>query len=91
MKTAVDWLVDHLYWVIPDEERNFLEGLRKEALEKEKEQIIEAYEAAMERPIENYAESYYNMNYNQTYNQTNVGNDGFEFDNSSTIPPPKKK
>jgi len=27
--------------------------------------------------------------YNQTYNQTNVGNDGFEFDNSSTIPPPK--
>jgi hypothetical protein len=38
-------------------------------LEKEKEQIIDAYEAAMERPIENYAESYYNMNYNQTYNQ----------------------
>ena len=35
------------------------------ALEKEKEQIIDAYEAAMERPIENYAESYYNMNYNQ--------------------------
>jgi hypothetical protein len=34
-------------------------------LEKEKEQIIEAYEAAMERPIENYSESYYNMNYNQ--------------------------
>jgi hypothetical protein len=34
-------------------------------LEKEKEQIIEAYEAAMERPIENYAEVYYNMNYNQ--------------------------
>ena len=31
----------------------------------EKEQIIDAYEAAMERPIENYAESYYNMNYNQ--------------------------
>ena len=39
MKTAVDWLVDHLYWVIPDSERNFLEGLRKEALVKEKEQI----------------------------------------------------
>jgi predicted metal-dependent hydrolase len=32
-----------------------------------------------------YGEEYYN----QTYNQTNVGNDGFEFDNSSTIPPPK--
>ena len=38
-------------------------------LEKEKEQIIDAYEAAMERPIENYAEAYYNMNYNETYNQ----------------------
>jgi hypothetical protein len=34
-------------------------------LEKEKEQIIDAYEAAMERPIQNYAEVYYNMNYNQ--------------------------
>ena len=43
MKTAVDWLVDHLYLVIPNEERNFLEGLRKEALEKEKEQIMNAY------------------------------------------------
>ena len=39
MKTAVDWLVDHLYLVISNEERNFLEGLRKEALEKEKLQI----------------------------------------------------
>jgi hypothetical protein len=43
MKTAVDWLVDHLYLVIPYEERNFLEGLRKEALEKEKEQIEQAF------------------------------------------------
>ena len=43
MKTAVDWLVDHLYLVIPNEERNFLEGMRKEELEKEKEQIINAY------------------------------------------------
>jgi len=33
--------------------------------------------------------SYGEQYYNQTYNQTNVGNDGFEFDNSSTIPPPK--
>ena len=43
MKTAVDWLVDHLYLVIPNEERNFLEGMRKEALEKEKEQMIDFY------------------------------------------------
>ena len=43
MKTAVDWLVDHLYLVIPNEERDFLEGMRKEALEKEKKQIMNAY------------------------------------------------
>ena len=43
--------------------------LLKENLSIEKEQIIDAYEAAMERPIDNYAEAYYNMNYNQTYNQ----------------------
>jgi hypothetical protein len=42
MKTAVDWLVDHLYLVIPKEETNFIEGLRIEALEKEKQQIIDA-------------------------------------------------
>lgn len=42
MKTAVDWLVDHLYLVIPKGETNFIEGLRIEALEKEKQQIIDA-------------------------------------------------
>jgi hypothetical protein len=31
----------------------------------EKEQIIDAYEAAFENPLAGYAESYYNMNYNQ--------------------------
>ena len=41
-QTAVDWLVNRVYMVIPDSERNFLEGLRKEALEKEKQQIINA-------------------------------------------------
>ena len=44
MKTAVNWLVDHIYLVIPNEERNFLEGLRKEALEKEKEQFVDFLE-----------------------------------------------
>jgi hypothetical protein len=29
--------------VIPDSERNFLEGLRKEGLEKEKEQMLDFY------------------------------------------------
>jgi len=41
-QTAVEWLVNRVYMVIPDSERNFLEGLRKEALEKEKQQIINA-------------------------------------------------
>jgi hypothetical protein len=72
MKTAVDWLVDHLYWVIPDEERNFLEGLRKEALEKEKEQIIKAHIDGFDYIVaefkkQEYAEEYFNKTYkNQT-------------------------
>jgi hypothetical protein len=62
-------------------------------LKKEKEQIMKAnmdgykegctFHSFGHRPLT--TEQYYN----QTYNQTNVGNDGFEFDNSSTIPPPK--
>ena len=67
MKTAVDWLVDHLYLVIPNEERNFLEGLRKEALEKEKEQIKKAYEDGKNliQYKDEWGEKYYNQNYNQ--------------------------
>ena len=62
MKTAVDWLVDHLYLVIPNEERDFLEGLREEALKKEKQQIIDAFIDGEDGvPAEQY--------YNQTYNQ----------------------
>ncbi len=67
MKTAVDWLVDHLYLVIPYEERNFLEGLRKEALEKEKEQIIDAYYGNIDG-VYGYREAgeeYYNQTFNQ--------------------------
>jgi hypothetical protein len=56
-------------------------------LEKEKEQIMDSYLQGSfdDGPNITNSEQYYN----QTYNQTNVGNDGFEFDNSSTIPPPK--
>ena len=52
-QTAVDWLVNKIYMVIPNEERNFLEGLREQAKSMEKEQsneihklkaIIEFYE-----------------------------------------------
>jgi len=71
MKTAMQELINDLSnnMVISIFERLEREGIFIKALKKEKEQIIDAYEAAMERPIENYAESYYNMNYNQTYNQ----------------------
>ena len=58
-------------------------------LKKEKEQIIDAYYGNIDG-VYGYREAG-EQYYNQTYNQTNVGNDGFEFDNSSTIPPPKKK
>jgi hypothetical protein len=60
MKTAVDYIVEMASELgyVPSE-------FYDKAKELEKLQIIDAYEAAMERPIENYAESYYNMNYNQ--------------------------
>lgn len=44
-QTAVEWLVNKIYTVIPNEERNFLEGLRKEAKAIEKEQRIRDYNA----------------------------------------------
>jgi hypothetical protein len=42
-QTAVDWLVNKIYMVIPNEERNFLEGLREQAKQMEKEQIQNAW------------------------------------------------
>jgi hypothetical protein len=72
MKTAMQELIESykndLKANLTNEQRKLIEWAIYSTelyLEKEKEQIIEAYEAAMERPIENYAESYYNMNYNQ--------------------------
>ena len=70
-QTAVDWLVNKIYMVIPNEERNFLEGLREEALKKEKGQIIDAHlngqsdhHFSLEsRTFE--AEQHYNKTYNQ--------------------------
>jgi hypothetical protein len=38
-QTAVDWLVNKIYMIIPNEERNFLEGLREQAKAMEKEQL----------------------------------------------------
>ena len=75
-QTAVEWLVNKVYMVIPDSERNFLEGLKEMAKEKEKEQIVNAANQKIFGDItftgsdeiitkgENY--------YNQTYNNENT-------------------
>ena len=78
MKTAMQLMLEDLelrYKVLSDAQMlqacAAIEGTieyAKSLIIKEKEQIVDAYEAAMERPIDNYAEAYYNMNYNQTYN-----------------------
>ena len=44
-QTAVEWLVNKIYMVIPNEERNFLEGLKDEAKQMEKGQRIKDYNA----------------------------------------------
>jgi hypothetical protein len=62
MKTAMQELIEHLD--IEMKQKGIIPNWDM-YLEKEKEQIIDAYEAAMERPIQNYAQVYYNMNYNQ--------------------------
>ena len=42
-----------------------LDYIRDKGIPSEKEQIIDAYDTAIERPIDNYAEDYYNQTYNQ--------------------------
>ena len=96
MKTAMQELIDRLDKTEKqlDKENNLVmssalfaaKSMALELLEKEKKQIKEAFtDGVIDSEYGVPAEQYYN----QTYNQTNVGNDGFEFDNSSTIPPPK--
>ena len=92
MKTAMQELIkwgDEMLLKHPQKILGFGEAIDKavELLEKEKEQIIDAYYGKIDG-VFGYREEGQEY-YNQTYNQTNVGNDGFEFDNSSTIPPPK--
>ena len=89
----MEWLIEMLHSPVCN---TFINGQRRiiphqiilDAKEKHKKEIIEAYiMGSISLTSRTEAEEYYN----QTYNQTNVGNDGFEFDNSSTIPPPKNK
>jgi CYTH domain-containing protein len=98
MKTAMQELIDKIQYSIDvqsgvsltETQVNTLKAvmlIAETSLEKEKEQIMDSYLQGSfdDGPNITNSEQYYN----QTYNQTNVGNDGFEFDNSSTIPPPK--
>lgn len=67
-QTAVEWIVNKIYMVIPNEERNFLEGLREQAKAMEKEQIIKAVYDGMGTnfdPNMGRAEQYYNETYTQ--------------------------
>jgi hypothetical protein len=81
MKTAMQELIDELKLIEAYPMSPLVLRMATDLLEKEKEQIMAAKnDPTLKSPLEYY---------NQTYNQTNVGNDGFEFDNSSTIPPPK--
>ena len=54
-QTAVDWLVNKIYMVIPNEERNFLEGLREQAKAMHKEEMIE------------FSQEVFRNRYNQVY------------------------
>jgi hypothetical protein len=66
-QTAVEWLVNKVYMVIPNSERNFLEGLKEMAKEKEKEQIINAHDQGIWPTPKAFddGEEYYNETYNQ--------------------------
>jgi hypothetical protein len=92
MKTAMQELRDDLIQIFHDNKIPLYLDIGK-YLEKEKQQIIEAYEDGKQNGMDSITNIHMYIigekYYNQTYNQTNVGNDGFEFDNSSTIPPPK--
>ena len=65
--TAVEWLVNKIYMVIPNEERNFLEGLREQAKQMEKEQIIDAFEIGWKDEDRIfYGEKYYKETFTST-------------------------
>ena len=63
-QTAVEFLFEEFFKVKWDDMPN-RPIIFEQAKQMEKEQIIDAYEAAFENPLAGYAESYYNMNYNQ--------------------------
>ena len=64
MKTAVDWLQEELKGVY---ESDYFNRLLEQAKEMEKEQIIEAYETAMETDIYNEPLKIGKDYYNETF------------------------
>jgi hypothetical protein len=70
MKTAMQELIDELERVRSMTNMNFVIRIATDLLEKEKEQIIDAYINGFPDDWESdkrirYAKEYYNMNYNQ--------------------------
>lgn len=62
MKTALDWLIEQM----PYEFRaNHTQELFKQAKEKEKEQIITAFEQGLEFGFPTNGSNYFNKTYNQ--------------------------
>jgi hypothetical protein len=57
MKTAVEWLVEQLFW---SEQMERIERVVQQAKEMEKEQIIDAYQSDRFPCSEQDAEQYYN-------------------------------
>lgn len=64
-QTAVEWLVNKIYMVIPNEERNFLEGLKEQAEAIEIEHLEDCWIAAEQSKDSQTFFNYYNETYNK--------------------------
>jgi molybdopterin synthase catalytic subunit len=65
MKTAMQELIDEIKEAVPYFKMDIYQENFNKALEKEKEQIMNAYNFGQQIPYFGYAEEYYNQTYNQ--------------------------
>jgi hypothetical protein len=65
MKTAMQELIDEIKEAVPYFKMDIYQENFNKALEKEKEQIMNAYNFGQQIPPFDYAEEYYNQTYNQ--------------------------
>jgi hypothetical protein len=65
MKTAMQELIDEIKEAVPYFKMDIYQENFNKALEKEKEQIMNAYNFGQQIPPFDYAEEYYNETYNQ--------------------------